>query len=102
MLKLPCFAGGCILSSKKESARQIWRALSYKKYLYENANNCKSQMLLRFRFELGCAFGVNADKFAFLTFVLKFDKTFDQSKKRIVFTSADVFARFPFRAALTR
>jgi hypothetical protein len=55
-----------------------------------------------FRLKLGRAFGVNADEFAFLAFVFKLDEAFDQSKKRIVFAASDVFARFPFRAALTR
>lgn len=58
--------------------------------------------LSRFRFEFGRAFRVNADEFAFLTFIFEFDEAFDQRKKRIVFAASDVFARFPFRAALTR
>ncbi len=65
------------------------------------------QELSRFRLRLSSrdfrrAFRVDADEFAFLTFVFKFDKAFDQRKERIVFTDSDVFARFPFRAALTR
>jgi hypothetical protein len=47
-------------------------------------------------------FGVNADEFAFLAFVFEFYEAFDQCKKRIVFADADVIARLPFRAALTR
>ena len=48
------------------------------------------------------AFRVNADKLAFIAFAFKFDKTVNQSKKRIVFAAPDVFARLPFRAALSR
>jgi hypothetical protein len=56
----------------------------------------------RFRLQLGGAFRINADEFAFLSFVFEFDEAFDQSEQRIVFAAADVFARLPFRAALAR
>ena len=63
------------------------------------------KVLRRFRLshrEFCRAFLVNADKLTFLTFVFEFNKAFDQRKERIVFTAPDVFARFPFRAALSR
>jgi hypothetical protein len=55
---------------------------------------------LRLGFRRRRGFGVNADEFAFLTFVFKGDDAVNQSKKRVVFSASDIIARFPFRSAL--
>lgn len=47
-------------------------------------------------------FGVNADEFAFLAFIFEFYEAFDKREQRVVLADADVIARLPFRAALTR
>jgi len=46
--------------------------------------------------------GVNAYEFSFPALVLKLHETLDQREQRIVFAAAYIFARLPFRTALTR
>ena len=69
-------------------------------------NEIKFSLCGRFGSDLRCEFcctlGVYADEFAFLALVLKLDKAFDQSKERVVLAAADIIARLPLRAALTR
>ncbi len=47
------------------------------------------------------SFSINADKLAFLAFVLKFNKALDQCEQRIVLADTDIVARLPLGAALT-
>ena len=43
---------------------------------------------------------VNADEFAFPAFIFEFNEAFDEGEQRVVLTTSDVFARFPFRSTL--